>query len=472
MANDNPIRTFTAFDIERYHKGLLSKAERHALEKAALDDPFLADALEGYAVPGVQVKQDLEELSEKLSARTEAKKVIPFNKGGGTSFPWLRAAAMFIVIAGAGLLFYRFGFNKGKEEIAQSSAKEKTTGQAFADSNNAARSKADSTATDIPAANAATANESPRQGSASSVEQGLNFQKKDIGYKAENVGNAKLQDSLGKGQASADKSMDKDQRRAEVAATVPDYGQNEVPSAKALRYDGVLDQRKISEGYAQTQREMETKQARPVSANKSAQNNAYLITANTFRGRVTDANKNPVPFANVTNIEDNVGTYADAQGYFNLTSPDSVLNVKVRGLGYTNNNLSLTNNAKSNEVILQEDRSLNEVVISNKKPNATSRSRNANMKLEGEPEPEDGWENYDSYLANNLNVPQEYKFKNSGSDEVKLSFEVNKLGEPVNIRVEKSLCDRCDQEAIRLITQGPKWKRKARKGRTTVTVSF
>jgi hypothetical protein len=41
---------------------------------------------------------------------------------------------------------------------------------------------------------------------------------------------------------------------------------------------------------------------------------------------------------------------------------------------------------------------------------------------------------------------------------------------PVNIKVLKSLCERCDQEAIRLVKEGPRWKRK--KGRTTVTVSF
>ena len=36
-------------DIERYSKGELSPAEMHELERKALSDPFLADALEGYA---------------------------------------------------------------------------------------------------------------------------------------------------------------------------------------------------------------------------------------------------------------------------------------------------------------------------------------------------------------------------------------------------------------------------------------
>ena len=34
-------------DIEKYLRNELSPAERHALEKKALSDPFLADALEG-----------------------------------------------------------------------------------------------------------------------------------------------------------------------------------------------------------------------------------------------------------------------------------------------------------------------------------------------------------------------------------------------------------------------------------------
>ena len=89
-----------------------------------------------------------------------------------------------------------------------------------------------------------------------------------------------------------------------------------------------------------------------------------------------------------------------------------------------------------------------------------------------EPEPVDGWSNYDMYLVNNLKVPESLRSKQSGAGEVELSFEVDKNGGPVNITVKKSLCESCDKEAIRLIKEGPKWKRKARKGRTTVTISF
>src|SRR5436189_3076172 len=98
MANDSDIKNFTAVDIEKYHKGLLSAKERHDLEKAALDDPFLADALEGYAVAGENVSANIIDLQKRLAEKLEPGKVITMKKGGKTSFPWLRAAALVIIV--------------------------------------------------------------------------------------------------------------------------------------------------------------------------------------------------------------------------------------------------------------------------------------------------------------------------------------------------------------------------------------
>jgi hypothetical protein len=213
-------------------------------------------------------------------------------------------------------------------------------------------------------------------------------------------------------------------------------------------------------------------QEMPEENNNKTRQGMAMNRTNTFRGRVTDANNNALPFSNITNLDDNIGTYSDAKGYFTLTSPDSVLKVRVSSLGFESNNLQLLNTIPSNRILLQKDKgNLSEIVISNKKVNS-NRSRNTTMVLE-EPEPADGWGNYDIYLANNLKVPETFKDKKSdASGEVELSFEVNKNGEPVNITVKKSLCETCDKEAIRLIKEGPKWKRKTKKGKAIVTVSF
>ena len=220
-------------------------------------------------------------------------------------------------------------------------------------------------------------------------------------------------------------------------------------------------------------------QKRSVAADDK-QNEGYLYfkkenvsnnQANYFSGRIKDANNNPLPFANITNTRDDVGTYADAHGRFTLVSPDSVLNVQVRSVGFENSTVQLKNNVASNDVVLRENKTAPDKVLSFQKPD-TSRSRMSNIKFE-ELEPADGWSNYNTYLANNLNIPGDLKRKEDIKGQVQLSFEVNQQGDPINIRVEKSLCVKCDEEAIRVVKQGPKWKKKNKKAkRITISVPF
>ena len=101
MAGGEPIKNFSGEDIRRYHAGELSPQERHALEKAALDDPFLADALEGYAYT-VTPDADLAELRQRLQQKREEEKVIPPGRSAAQPFRWWRIAALFLLLVGAG----------------------------------------------------------------------------------------------------------------------------------------------------------------------------------------------------------------------------------------------------------------------------------------------------------------------------------------------------------------------------------
>ena len=66
MQEENNHILFTAEDIRKYHEGKLSPAQMHAMERASLEDPFLADALEGYALEEVKVPADIDELKARL----------------------------------------------------------------------------------------------------------------------------------------------------------------------------------------------------------------------------------------------------------------------------------------------------------------------------------------------------------------------------------------------------------------------
>jgi len=75
-------------------------------------------------------------------------------------------------------------------------------------------------------------------------------------------------------------------------------------------------------------------------------------------------------------------------------------------------------------------------------------------------------------MANNINVPEGFK-SDHDNGQVQVSFDVNDNGEPVNVKVDKSLCKKCDEEAIRLVKQGPKWQQKNKKTkRAILTIPF
>src|SRR5204862_6697703 len=129
-------------------------------------------------------------------------------------------------------------------------------------------------------------------------------------------------------------------------------------------------------------------------------------------------------------------------------SSDAGLEVQVRSVGFENNIVRLKNNSIPSNIILEDDKAAGDRVLRYQIPD-TGRSPAGNTKFE-EPEPADGWTNYQTSLANNINVPEDLKTR-SAKGQVELSFEVNQNGEPFNFKIEKSLCQKCDEEAMRVI---------------------
>src|SRR6185295_4195703 len=86
------------------------------------------------------------------------------------------------------------------------------------------------------------------------------------------------------------------------------------------------------------------------AANAVTANQGFANQFNVFRGRVTDNNNNALPFSNITNLNDNIGTYSDARGNFVLTSTDSILNVQIRSLGFETTNARLLPASQENKI--------------------------------------------------------------------------------------------------------------------------
>lgn len=475
MSTNSTIKTFTAIDIEKYHKGQLTHKQMHEMEKAALDDPFLADALEGYAVEGVNAPADIAELKNRMAQKQDGKDrtaIVPLHN---SSFPWLRAAVLIVLIGGAAFMIYQFASRNKQNELAV--LKKNGAQQSVP----AANSNADRSL--VPADSITTSAEKEEKPASITTTQQAYTVATD---------QAAASDSISYRTLPAYKNMSEEKRLAEnketelkagISARLEEIAKSDTIASIAFNKQNGYSNLKIQPTLTQARQKdnvyhfQTNKQLQFGDVLKDAQNTNGGLSLqknrlpNVFRGRVTDPYNNALPFANVTNRADNVGTYSDAKGYFTLISSDSILNVQVRSVGFENNNIQLQNTVADNQVVMQEDKSVSEIVLSKNKTANSARPRTSTMVLE-EPEPIDGWQNYDVYLANNLNVPETFKNKQSNGGEVKLSFEVNKNGDPINITVEKSLCESCDREAIRLLKEGPKWKRKLKKKRTSLTISF
>jgi TonB family protein len=450
VSEEKNIINYTAIDIQKYWNGELSAAEMHAMEKAAMDDPFLADALEGYKNINL-AEAGLDSLKDKLDKRVAA--VVPVLNLKRKRFTWVRAAAAIIIIVGIGLLVQQLVFNdRNKNSIAVLEEYSKRR-ESVANANN--QIKPDSINKDVSAKPDSSVMKqkqeipiSPNPGGY--VISTLDTNKK--GDRANAVSKKSENESVPAGDVQVIANAEK---KDESVKSQADFGRSFNDSTKLLN-------------------DKKANAAMPVAKQKA--NQEYYETYNKSNGftlnnkynyRVVDAQNNPVPFANVMNTRDNIGTYTDIRGNFNLVSSDSILHVQIKSLGYNSADYKLVPaNDQADALVLKEDER-KETVTQNRKV-VSSLSRKDSAEIE---EPEVGWGNYNTYVANNIQIPENVRPKNTRND-VELSFDIDKTGQPVNIKVTRSSqCKECDEEAVRLLKEGPKWKRKGRKSKANVSIA-
>jgi hypothetical protein len=89
---NNHIKIYSAEEIQSYLEGRMTPADMHALERAALEDPFLADAIDGYHQSGIKAAKA--ELDLKLALQDRLT-----DSNRNQSIPaWLKIAAAVAVL--------------------------------------------------------------------------------------------------------------------------------------------------------------------------------------------------------------------------------------------------------------------------------------------------------------------------------------------------------------------------------------
>jgi carboxypeptidase-like protein len=480
MSESDNIKFYSASDIQKYLKGELSSADMHAMEKAALDDPFLADAIEGMEMTmnnyGEEtINTDLGELNTAINQKADTGRVVAMRP----SRWWVAAAAIAIIFGGV-FVYKNFTENNIHQQPA------------------------------IAKGEQAKPPAQPTIGPADESAAGLKEESKKDSTEVIAFGNGLISKSQNK---PADKSYKLIDQKS--LATRQYYNRDTLSSLSfstsqaspsslppvQLNFDtvkGTLEGKaagvqvvakedadklrakkdEVSDKYADR-----VANAKPEARNKQEelknQNTQYLNNLN-YRGRVLDNNNQPIANA-VVNIEkEKNAVVTDQNGFFNINSRDSQPNATISGVGFDSRKVNLDNTIASNDIKLEPNKNaLNEVVVvgygTQKKSKTASREKPNNglvglsTKVQSAV-PTIGWVDYQKYLENGKKLDPDIKL-NSG--EVVVSFIVDKKGQLSSFKIEQSLGKVEDAEAIRLIKEGPAWKLiEGKKSRTTVIIQF
>lgn len=440
MTDPNTHINYTVEDIERYLNGGMSAKEMHDMERAALQDPFLADAIEGYSEASMQQSQKhLNEITALLQNDKQDAKVVTMPT---KSFQWWRVAAMIILLAGAGIFsWYIITGNDPRNDVRNVAMVKESNKTAVADSN-IVSTKPDS---------------------------GLMIAENKSGDETAAL-NKQLQQSQ-----KADKSVAAISRTQEAAANLmrTDDTDNDgigdiiitepdsISSIAATDFPPGIDVNKPKAKSIFSP--MEGKGA-GVMNNKAALNN--------FSGFVLDNNSQPVPNA-LINAGNQRAAFTDKNGYFNMLAPDSTLKVSVSSVGYETANVNLSLGFANKIAIEPDEQSLSEMVVtgysSRKKAVEPIKHADGDTVF-----PAGGWQSFQEYVYRKMNKPFD-STNNAIIDphgSVEIEFLIDEDGDPYNINVVKSSGTKNDEKVIQAIKEGPRWISSKKHNKSKVVVRF
>lgn len=415
-------------DIKRYLNGTMSAAERHAFEKKVLDDPFLADALEGAEqLPADDFAADVNALNEKLLQPGEEQTAAVFPAAGSRkaavenktltiqkkNYPAIAgriAAGVALLLASGYILWRVMGVADHAEEIALEKAEPApmTADEMF--TTDSIGEPGDKKPTELSATQ-------PSPAAAAPAEKKL------------------------PAQASRPVATDEQPLAAIAENKTVDHA-----VAAETKTDEVAAEQELPRAARQT--DVQKKTAIPPQLSAKPE-----IATNTIRGRVTFADDgSALPGVNVLIKGTTIGTVTDANGNYRIdyagSNPTLVFNV----IGFQSAEVPAGDQQQVDVSMRADVMQLSEVVVTGY---GIAREGNVAPTV-NLAHPEIGLKTYRQYLENNVRYPEQAK-ADKIQGRVTVEFFVETDGQLTGFTVIRGIGYGCDEELIRLIKQGPKW---------------
>ena len=203
-----------------------------------------------------------------------------------------------------------------------------------------------------------------------------------------------------------------------------------------------------------------------ISSTKAGTDSARSKTQNRTRvinGKVTDQNGEPLIGVSIVDEKNTNGTVTDVDGEFSLETDADVREITSQYIGYKKQNQRVDNEDNITIQLIEEE-GLSEIVVTGA---AQENSENSSSVAS----PVDGFSNFKKYITSNLRYPEQAK-QAGVEGKVVLLFNITNKGRPTDIEVKKSLGYGCDEEAIRLLVEGPDWEQGSTSAKARVVVRF
>jgi TonB family protein len=409
-------------DIEKYLRGELTPSEMHALEKEALQDPFLAEALEGIDQAGHDLfLYDLKKINrsvKKRSKKPKAKIIFFSNWSYGV------AASVLLVAASAALVISILRDQQKPAQLALNKEK-------------------DIQPIEAPKQTQEKSDDAPETKTIQPQEE----KKKPAQSKP--ITEQSATKVLGDDNAKADEAESKESVQQDVVK-VEEEPLEKITDAKAEQI--------VSSGATANDSRKKSESA-PVYNNKAKASVALSADKSETKllsGKVTSSEDGAaLPGVNVIIKGTTIGTVTDVNGNYQLPINNADQTLVFNFIGLQTQEVKLNEQSQVDVSMNADTNSLSEVVVTGFS-RQTSEDDQSTV-ITHLAVPEGGRRSFQDYLQKNLQYPKEAQEKKI-EGRVTVQFTVDISGALSDFKVVRSLGAGCDEELIRLIKEGPKWK--------------
>lgn len=439
-----------------YIHGNRKGKEAHRIEKDAMEDPFLADAIEGYdSIPGNHAER-IARMRSAITVRSARK------KPHGVWKVAIAAVGLIVIASGYFILMNHQSSMLTAHEssggyidlyVPEDYVEQKRLELTAIQEENPKKEVIATSIANISNLHEIIAPVEPlRVYLPDSYAQLHQTEERELSAKRETLSRSEREEIV-----SADAPMLAEQYEASVntdKSVLADSNQNKDPEESIGNMEIYLSQ--TANGVMTTRSVASKRMAAPLPVSKKTI---------ALSGKIVDSNNEPIIGATVVQKGTNKGTVTDIDGNYKLNTDSEDAPLTAYLIGFEKLEIPDPKDAKI-VVMKEETGMLDEVVVTGygtqKKSMVTGsvsevKSLSKNKVAEIKPEPIGGMKEYKKYIEQNLVRPSDPSCQKI-KGKVFLQFSVNTSGHPKNITVKKSLCPSLDQEAIRLLKDGPKWK--------------